>query len=68
MSYWELLGRVVQHEIDHPEGRLLLTRLGRATQGGMFATSPDLRLCDQSHGDFHIIRGGTSTFPRGDAV
>ena len=29
----------------------------------MFATIPDLRLYDHSHGDFHIIRGGTSTFP-----
>lgn len=30
--------------------------------GGMFATSPDLRRCDHSHGYFHIVSGGTSTF------
>ena len=28
----ELLGRVLQHEIDHLEGKLLLSRLGRATR------------------------------------
>lgn len=28
----ELLGRVLQHEIDHLDGRLLLTRLGRAAR------------------------------------
>ncbi|MDE0287173.1 MAG: hypothetical protein OXJ36_03840 [bacterium] len=33
----------------------------------MFATSPDLRVYDHSHGDFHILRGGTSTFPQGPA-
>ena len=31
----------------------------------MFATIPDLRVYDHSHGDFHINSGGTSTFPQG---
>ena len=32
----ELLGRVLQHEIDHLEGHLLLTRLDRATRKEAF--------------------------------
>ena len=34
----ELLGRVLQHEIDHLEGHLLLTRLDRATRKEAFRT------------------------------